>query len=116
MKTLISLVAAGSIFMAGVALAKPLSRIIAETGLSPDDFALLTATADAMLDGGTPQVGDESTWTSTESGAKGQIRVRDVRGNCVHLQHFIEPANTDQIREVRTRRCQDADGNWIVTP
>ncbi len=118
MNSLFSLTAAGAVIigLSVAAQAKPLSRIIAESGLSPDDFTLLTAAADGLFQGSTPQVGSEATWASTETDAKGTVTVRDVRGNCVHLQHLIEPANTDQIREVRTRRCRDAGGNWILTP
>ncbi|WP_281973828.1 hypothetical protein [Ruegeria faecimaris] len=114
----------GSLLVAGVLVlsigvagsAKPLSRIIAESGLSPDDFTLLSATTDTMLGSGLPQVGAESEWISTKTGAKGTVRVREVRDNCVHLQHFIRPPSSEQTREIRTRRCQDANGNWIFTP
>ncbi|WP_254429183.1 MULTISPECIES: hypothetical protein [unclassified Ruegeria] len=96
--------------------AKPLSRIIAEMGLSPADFNVVNATADSMLENGAPPVGTERNWTSQDSGSKGTIRVRDVRDNCVHFQHLIQPEGTEQVREVRTRRCQDAGGAWILTP
>ncbi|WP_170399210.1 hypothetical protein [Ruegeria arenilitoris] len=96
--------------------AKPLSRIIAEMGLTPADFEVVNTAADAMLSGATPRVGEESSWVNDATGSKGTIRVRDVRDNCVHLQHFIRPEGSDQTREVRTRRCRDAGGNWILTP
>ncbi|WP_237218032.1 hypothetical protein [Ruegeria lacuscaerulensis] len=96
--------------------AKPLSRIIAEMGLSPDDFKVVNATADAMLESGRPQVGAEQSWSNPESGSKGTIRVQGVRDNCVQLQHFIQPDGTDQTREVGTQRCRSADGKWILTP
>lgn len=101
---------------ATVVQAKPISRIIAEMGLTPADFEVVNIAADAMLAGGTPRVGEESTWVNDATGSKGTIRVRDVRDNCVHLQHFIQPEGSDQTREVRTRRCRDAGGNWILTP
>ncbi len=97
-------------------LGKPISRIISEMGLSPADFQIVNATADAMLKGGTPQVGAESSWSSNDTGSKGTIRVRDVRDNCVHLQHFIQAGGSDNTREVRTRRCRDAEGNWLLAP
>jgi len=100
----------------GAAQAKPLSRIIAEMGLSPADFQVLDATSTALLSGGTPSVGQERNWKNAQTGSKGTIRVRDVRGNCVHLQHFIQAEGSDQTREIRTRRCRDAGGNWIMTP
>ncbi|WP_170517775.1 hypothetical protein [Ruegeria atlantica] len=96
--------------------AQTISRIIADMGLSPADFEILSATSDAMLAGGVPRVGAESNWVNDETGSKGTIRVRDVRDNCVHLQHFIRPEGADQTREVRTRRCRDAGGKWILTP
>ncbi|WP_170332853.1 hypothetical protein [Ruegeria arenilitoris] len=99
-----------------VAQAKPLSRIISEMGLTPADFEVVNATADAMLAGATPRIGEERNWANDATGSKGTIRVRDVRDNCVHLQHFIQPEGSDQTREVRTRRCRDAGGNWILTP
>ncbi|MES0825928.1 hypothetical protein [Ruegeria sp. SCP11] len=102
--------------MAAGVEAKSISRIIAEMGLSPADFEVLSATSAAMLAGSTPRVGEESTWVNDATGSKGTIRVRDVRDNCVHLQHFIQPEGAEQSREVRTRRCRDAGGNWILTP
>ncbi len=106
-----------TIVCAGTAVhAKPLSRIIAEMGLSPADFNVVNATADSMLANGAPSVGTERNWSNQDSGSKGTIRVRDVRDNCVHFQHFIQPEGKDQTQEVRTRRCQDASGAWILTP
>lgn len=98
------------------AQAQSLSRIIADMGLSPEDFNIVNATADQMLAGGTPPVGTERAWMNDATGSKGTIRVRDVRDNCVSLQHVIQPGGTDQTRDIRTRRCQDAGGNWILTP
>lgn len=99
-----------------IAQAKPLSRIIAEMGLSPADFNVVNATTNAMLADGMPQVGTERSWSNEETGSKGTIRVRDVRDNCVHFQYFIKPAGADQAREIRTRNCRDASGNWFLTP
>ncbi|WP_170561075.1 hypothetical protein [Ruegeria atlantica] len=118
MKAWISPLFATAIFIGAVSLAqaKPLSRIIAEMGLSPEDYSVVNDTTNAMLADGTPQVGTERTWSNSDTGSKGTVRVREVRDNCVHLQHFIVPAGADQSREVRTRNCRDASGNWILTP
>lgn len=110
------LAAVVSLGLGGIAQAKPLSRIIAEMGLTPEDFEVVNATADQMLASGSISAGEESSWVNEATGSKGTIRVRDIRDNCVHLQHFILPEGSDQSREVRTRRCRDADGNWILTP
>lgn len=101
---------------AGAVQAKSLSRIIAEMGLSPADFEVVSATSNAMLSGGMPSVGQERNWINEETGSKGTIRVQAVQGNCVNLQHFVQPAGAEETREIRTRRCKDASGNWILTP
>jgi surface antigen len=111
-----TLLAVAMLGSAPIAQAQTISRIIADMGLSPADFEILSATSAAMLADGTPRVGEESTWVNDDTGSKGTVRVRDVRDNCVHLQHFIQPEGADQTREVRTRRCRDAGGNWILTP
>ncbi|WP_170426747.1 hypothetical protein [Ruegeria arenilitoris] len=105
------LVGAGSL-----AQAKPISRIIAEMGLTPEDFSVVNATTTEILAGGMPQVGTERNWSNADTGSKGTVRVREVRDNCVHFQHFIQPAGAEQPREVRTRNCRDASGNWVLAP
>ncbi len=112
----LALVALSIVGFAGVAQSKPLSRIIAEMGLTPADFEVVTQTSDALLNSGTPSAGQERSWMNEETGSKGIVRVRDVQGNCVNLQHFVQPEGSDQTREVRTRRCKDASGNWLLTP
>ncbi|WP_170604639.1 hypothetical protein [Ruegeria arenilitoris] len=112
----IALAAAVTLGLGGVVLAKPLSRIISETGLSPEDFEVLSATSDSMLASGTPRAGKEREWINESTGSKGTIRVLEVRDNCASLQHFIRPAGVSQTRQIRTRRCRDANGNWILTP
>ncbi|MGI9368601.1 MAG: hypothetical protein ACR2O2_07155 [Ruegeria sp.] len=98
------------------AQAKSISRIIAEMGLSPEDFQVVSDASDALLKSGTPSVGKERAWSNESTGSKGTVRIRDVRQNCAHLQHFVQPAGADASREIRTRRCRDANGNWILTP
>lgn len=96
--------------------AKPLSRIIAEMGLSPADFEVVNATANSLLSSGAPSTGQERAWTNAETGSKGTVRVQGVQGNCVQLQHIVQPAGEDTTRDIRTRRCNDGNGNWILTP
>lgn len=100
----------------GTAQAKPLSRIIAEMGLSPADFQVLDAASKTLLSGGTPAVGAQQSWDNPETGSKGTVRVQEVRGNCVQLQHSVQPGGADAPRQIRTRRCRDAGGNWLLTP
>ncbi|EEE37827.1 hypothetical protein RKLH11_1665 [Rhodobacteraceae bacterium KLH11] len=118
MKALVlsTLIAAVSLGAGGAAQAKPLSRIIAEMGLTPADFEVVSATSTALLSSGTPAVGQERAWLNQETGSKGTIRVQSVQDNCVILQHFVQPEGAEAAREIRTRRCKTADGNWILAP
>ncbi len=111
-----ALVAALFLGMGGTAQAKPLSRIIAEMGLSPADFEVLNDTSNALLSSGSPSVGQERAWLNQATGSKGTIRVQSVQDNCVILQHVVQPEGAAQARDIRTRRCRTADGNWILTP
>lgn len=112
----IALVTALILGAGGVVQAKPISRIIAEMGLSPADFEVVNATSNAMLSAGKPTVGQERSWVSEDTGSKGTIRVQSVQGNCVTLKHTIQPEGTGQSREIGTRRCRTADGNWLLAP
>ncbi len=116
MKARISLVLAAVVLTVGAVQAKPLSRIIAEMGLSPQDFEVLSAASTALLTSGAPAVGQERAWTNDATGSKGTVRIAAVQGNCVSLQHSVEPGGDEQNRQIRTRRCKDASGNWLLTP
>ncbi|MEX0276657.1 MAG: hypothetical protein AB3N19_04000 [Ruegeria sp.] len=109
-----ALVTVAALTNGGVVGAKPLSRIISELGLTPEDFEVLNATANAMFASGTPSAGQEREWINDNTGSKGTIRVLGVRDNCVDLQHFVRPAGADQTRQARTRRCRDSEGNWLL--
>ncbi|SDW73070.1 hypothetical protein SAMN05444358_1011611 [Ruegeria halocynthiae] len=111
-----ALVAALSFGTGGIAQAKSLSRIIAEMGLSPADFEVLSATSNALLSSGSPSIGQERAWLNQDTGSKGTVRVQNVQDNCVILQHVVQPEGAEQTRDIRTRRCKTADGNWILTP
>ncbi len=117
MKARISLVlAAASILAVAAVQAKPLSRIIAEMGLSPQDFEVLSEASNSLLSSGAPTVGQERAWTNDATGSKGTVRISAVQGDCVSLLHSVEPGGDEPSRQARTRRCKDANGNWLLAP
>ncbi len=118
MKARISVVLAAALaFAAGGAVqAKSISRIIAEMGLSPADFEVVSATSNGLLNAGTPSVGAERAWVNEDTGSNGTVRIQSVQGNCVVLQHVVQPEGTGNTRDIRTRRCKSADGNWLLAP
>ncbi len=118
MKAFVCTALAATLFLGtnGFAQAKPLSRIIAEMGLSPADFEVVNATSNALLSSGSPSIGQERAWLNQDTGSKGTIRVQSIQDNCVILQHVVQPEGAEQARDIRTRRCRTADGNWILAP
>lgn len=118
MKQLISVVFLSALLATGtqVVQAKPLSRIIREIGLTPDDYKVMQATVDQLFANGVPAVGRQLSWNNPETASKGTVKLRARQGSCVYLQHFVFPKGAPQSREIRTRWCQDANGTWLLTP
>lgn len=94
--------------------AKPLARILKETGLSPEDFDLLQASARSLYDTPSPQLGKTVSWTNDTSGSHGTARLASVRGNCVYIQHMVYAPDAVKPRELRTPYCKAADGQWLL--
>lgn len=118
MKYLIS-----AIFLATVGIvngqqadAKSLSQMIADTGLSPEDFNLMSAATDALLAKGTPKTGQQQSWSNADTKSKGVVRVQGLRNNCVYLQHQTYPKGRAKPFELRNRLCKDKSGNWVAVP
>lgn len=96
--------------------AKPLSRIIAETGLSPEDFSMMSEASSQLVVNGQPVVGRRVSWSNPDSGSKGSVRLQAMRGECGYVQHITYPGGGDRPFEIRARLCRDANGDWILVP
>ncbi|SDD25833.1 hypothetical protein [Ruegeria marina] len=112
---LIFLTATAMILAAGAG-AKPLSRIIAELGLSPEDFQLMGAASRQLVVDDRPVVGREATWENAATDSRGSVRVDAVQGDCAVLHHTIHPTGAEQAKLIGTRLCKGADGVWMMTP
>ncbi|MCE8536673.1 hypothetical protein KBY27_04320 [Ruegeria pomeroyi] len=100
----------------GAAEAKPISRIIAELGLEPEDFQLMGAASRQLIVDGKPVVGRESGWENATTDSQGTVRVDAVQGDCAVLHHVIRPKGAANARVIGTRMCKGADGAWMLTP
>ena len=98
------------------AQAKPLSKIIADTGLTPEDFSILDAKAQTLYDTPSPKPGKKVSWSNPESKSHGTVRLAAMRDNCAYIQHFVFPKGAETSREIRYRRCKAADGSWLFQP
>jgi len=97
-------------------LAKPLSEIIRNTGLTPDDFAIMKETAQSLFVTSTPSVGREKTWSNPDSKSQGTVRLMSVQGNCVVVRHSYQAKGSDKTGQISNRQCKTADGKWVLEP
>lgn len=95
--------------------AKPLSRILRDSGLSPEDFDIMLATARSLYDTPIPQPGKSVSWSNPESGAHGLVKLASVRKNCAYIQHFTYAPGAKAAREIRTPYCRAEDGRWLLS-
>ncbi|MBJ6371325.1 hypothetical protein [Sedimentitalea arenosa] len=95
--------------------AKPLSKIVAQAGLSPEDFKIMSATEDALI-APAPKAGRNATWDNPESGSKGIVEVTSVRDGCAYIRHVFHPKGRDASEELKFRKCKASDGVWRLTP
>ncbi|HBS50470.1 MAG TPA: hypothetical protein DEA05_10510 [Rhodobacteraceae bacterium] len=108
-----ALAAALTLAIAVPAGAKPLSRMLSDTGLTPADIATMTAAADALPAPG-PVTGARRDWTNAESGSRGNVQVIGVQGACVTLRHQFRAGTVTRTGQVETQRCRDAQGAWVA--
>lgn len=100
----------------GVLAARPLGKIIREIGLTPDDIALLTAAGDSLYMTAKPRPGKVVSWSNPDSKSHGTARLAAMRDNCAFVQHFAYPKGAQKPKEIRTRVCQNAQGQWQLQP
>ena len=104
------------VVVSGGADAKSLSRILAETGLSSEDFDMMGQYAAKLYEHGAPRAGSKAQWSNDNSGAVGTVTLDVVRGNCVSLRHEATAGGKDKPVLIHTRRCKNADGIWVLQP
>ncbi len=95
--------------------AQPLSKMLADSGLSPADFKLLGAAEMDLLRRSGLRAGHERAWSNPDSGARGTVRAVAVRGNCVDLLHVIHAEGRPEPAELQIKMCKSADGRWLLT-
>lgn len=98
------------------ASAKSLSRILADSGLTPADFDMVQNSAKTLYDTPNHKPGQNVDWSNPESGAHGSAQLKTVRGNCAYILHKVYVRDATRPRELRTEYCQSADGEWLLQP
>lgn len=96
--------------------AKPLSRMLADSGLTPEDTELMRQATGQLVVNGVPQVGKQAAWDNPQSGSSGTVTLQRMQGDCGYLEHQTHPQGREQALTIRTRLCQNADGQWLLAP
>ncbi|WP_424985276.1 hypothetical protein [Microbulbifer sp. S227A] len=97
-------------------IAKPLSKLLAGSGLSPQDFDMMQATEKQLY---TPRVrasGTTLSWSNPATGAHGDVKLAAVRGECVFIEHSVYPRDAVKPVQLKPQMCKSADGRWLLAP
>ncbi|MBV1895427.1 MAG: hypothetical protein KUG70_03140 [Rhodobacteraceae bacterium] len=94
--------------------AKSISKILSDSGLSPDDFEIMTQQAATLYSNVTPRKGATVQWKNDATRSYGLAELVSVQANCVQLRHLVHPKGIQTAREIRTRRCKTSGGDWIL--
>jgi surface antigen len=97
-------------------MAKSLSRIIADSGLSPQDFDMMRTAEHTLYATASPKVGKTANWDNPQSGSRGSVKLDSMQSGCAMLHHVVYPKGRPQALELRNRMCKSSDGRWLVTP
>lgn len=112
------LICTAALVLAGASVsAQPLSRMLASSGLSPEDFDVMGNYAATLYDRSAPRAGSKAQWSNQSTGASGTVTLEKFENNCASLLHEAQSAQSNaRPVQIRTRRCKNADGIWILTP
>jgi hypothetical protein len=106
----------GALAFGAAAQAQTISRIIANTGLSPEDFTIMSEAARGLYDVPSPQVGRQKSWSNPDSKSHGTVVLEAMKGGCAEIRHMAYPKAAEQSVEIRNRLCPTAEGGWQMQP
>lgn len=93
-----------------------LSKMIADTGMSPDDFTMMEAAARGLYAERAPRAGASADWSNPDSGTHGHVVLSAVDGDCVTIRHQVNVKGAAEARKLSARRCRDDQGKWLLQP
>jgi len=106
--------AAVAALVAAPAAANPLSRILAKSGLTPQDTNIMRQAEQSLLAEAQGGTGKRATWINPDSGARGEVRVAGKEGSCLLLQHEAFLKDSQDPKQVRRKFCPSGD-QWLLS-
>lgn len=108
-------VATSAVFAVVPATAKPLSRILAQSPLSPADFDTMRAAEAALYEHANVKVGSSVKWSNPQTRSYGVVKVTAKQGACVSLAHTAHPNGGASTANVSRKFCKSANGTWLLS-
>lgn len=93
------------------AAANPLSRMLAKSGLTPEDFNLMREAEQTLLAGAQ---GGAVQWNNPASEAHGDVRLRGKEGDCLLVQHQAFLKGSQTPKQARRKFCPSG-GGWLLS-
>lgn len=95
--------------------ANPLSRVLANSGLTPQDTNLMREAEQKLLAGANSGGASRAGWTNPDSGARGEVRIGGKQGSCLILQHQAHLKGHADPRQLNRKYCP-SDSGWRLAP
>lgn len=106
----------GALVLLGAAPAEAqFARGFSNSGIAGSDVTVAGTAAESLFTGVEPRPGQHVEWTNPETGSTGSVEITAIETSppCISLRHKVR-TTTGLEREVNTRRCQDAQGRWLL--
>lgn len=94
--------------------AKSMAKIMADSGLSPEDFEIMGQQAATLYTVTSPRKGATAQWKNDANHSYGTVELVGMQQNCAILRHMVHPKGAKKAREIRLRRCKTSDGTWVL--
>lgn len=111
-KRLVFVLAALSVIGVAPVQARTLTKMLADSGLTPEDIDMMSGEAASLYTSASRRTGDKAEWKNDSSGAFGSVKIIAIEGKCITLDHVFKTRKNRDFQSTRTRRCQAADGSW----
>lgn len=94
--------------------AQGIGRQLARTGLTQEDVSIMVDRGATLYRNGGAQVGVDTVWQNSETGAHGLAEITEVEGNCIRIAYRFITTKQTSLQTLEFRRCLQ-DGAWVLS-
>ncbi|MDE4147008.1 MAG: hypothetical protein P1U91_19550 [Pseudophaeobacter sp. bin_em_oilr2.035] len=108
-------IASIAVLAAVPSIGKQLSRILAESGLSPLDMEMMIRAEAVLYSVSQPKTGTVEAWSNPETEAHGTVTIINRNANCIMLQHEAHMKGREKALQPKRKFCKDDKGAWRLS-